>query len=70
MTMTWSMLASVKDFHMLVGKMATRVDIKPPNSLASYSALAASSTGNRPAPLKMLANTRPMTQAMAVVQRK
>ena len=34
------------------------------------SALAASSTGNRPALLKMLANTRPMTQAMAVVQRK
>ena len=64
------MLASVKDFHMLVGKIDTSVDMKPPNSLASYSALLGSRTGNRPAALKMLANTRPITQAMAVVAMK
>ena len=69
-TMTWSILASVKDFHIFVGKIATSVDMKPLNSLASYSAPVGSKMGNRPALLKMLAKTRPMTQAMAVVTRK
>lgn len=34
-TMTWSILASEKAFHMLLGKMLTNTLIKPENSLAS-----------------------------------
>ena len=33
--MTWSMLAVEKACHILLGKMLTRVDIKPPKALAS-----------------------------------
>ena len=69
MTMTCSILASVKDFHIFVGKMDTSVLMKPAYSLASYSADCAASArlGNRPALLNSVASTRPMTQAMAVV---
>ena len=71
-TMTWSMLALTNAPHMLLGKMSTSTDMKPLNALGSYSAAPSSAerSGNIPAPMKMLANTRPMTQAMAVVQRK
>ena len=70
-TMTCSMFASVKDFHMLLGKMATRVSMKLALVALSQTAPSSSaSVGNQPALLKRLANTRPMTQAQAVVTRK
>ena len=40
----------------------------PPLTAAAPSS--AERSGNRPAPMKMLAKTKPMTQAMAVVTRK
>ena len=69
--MTCSMLASVKDFHILLGKMAPSVSMKLALVALSHTAPSSSaSVGNRPALLKMFAKRRPMTQAIAVVTRK
>ena len=71
MTMTCSMLALVKDSHILEGNILTRVSIKLAEVALSQVAPSVSSrVGNQPAPLKMLAITRPITQATAVVHRK
>ena len=71
-TMTCSMLALVKEAHMLVGKMLTRVSIKLAEVAFSHTWPSPSvmSVGNRPAALNALPSARPMTQAIAVVQRK
>ena len=66
-TMICSMLAFTKGARKLEGKMPTRVSMKLTGSLAAYSSPLVSSTGKMP--LKMLAKTRPMMMATAVVQR-
>ena len=69
--MTCSMLALWKEAHMLSGKMPFRVSMKLAEVAFSHTAPSSrASFGKRPAALKILANARPITQAMAVVTRK